>query len=107
MHLTTCIKPDLTACALQYTFEHLAMDPQTTLERKLSYGLSCSDYLDVHDKVAMCGSVPLGSVHTVSTPIKGRLGLTMHTDVINNYKQDVGFKLQYKFLHDCNNYGSI
>jgi hypothetical protein len=41
--LTTCLKPDLEACAVQYDFDYLGVDGYRG--GKLNYGLSCGDFV--------------------------------------------------------------
>merc|ERR1719431_75300 len=66
---------------------------------KLGYGLTCRDYIAIHgERTGMCGSV--STPRTLLLPPTS-LGLTMHTDSQARDKEDVGFHLSYRFLHDC------
>jgi len=95
--LSSCIATDLAACGLAYTLHSMGLGRFGG--NKLGYGLTCRDYIAIHgERTGMCGSV--STPRTLLLPPTS-LGLTMHTDSQARDKEDVGFHLSYRFLHDC------
>jgi len=101
VNLASCLKPDLGACAIQYTINGMGLG--LFRGNKLGYGLACSDHLAFHgEKTGVCGSVV--SPRDMTLPSTSVTGFTFSTDGNHKDKQDVGFSLAYRMLkgNECN-----
>jgi len=103
MDMSICLKRDPAACAIHYKMHSMAIG-QTKggipNKPQVGYGLTCDDYLIFNgQKTAMCGELTVARNYTL--PIDGPPGLTLHTDGNHVPKADVGFHLEYEYLHNC------
>jgi len=99
-NVASCIKPDLEACAIQYTINGMGLG--LFRGNKLGYGLACSDHLAFHgEKTGVCGSVV--TPRQMTLPSTSLTGFTLSTDGNHKDKQDVGFSLSYRMVkgNDC------
>jgi len=95
MNLASCIKPDLEACAIQYTINGMGLG--LFRGNRLGYGLACSDHLAFRgEKTGICGSVV--TPREMNLPSTSLPGFTLSTDGNHKDKQDVGFSLSYRML---------
>lgn len=98
LHLASCIRPDFSACAIQYKVEKLGLGRFPG--GGLGYGLACRDYLTFHgEKTGICGRV--ASPREVTLPSSSLLGLTMDSGSSHRPEEGGGFHMSYRFLHDC------
>jgi hypothetical protein len=103
LDMSVCVKRDPAACAIHYTFHSLNVGLTkggNQTKPQLGYGLLCSDYIVFNgEKTAICGAT--SQAKDIILPVSGPQGLTLHTDDLHIPKADVGFILEYKYLHNC------
>jgi len=97
LSLTSCLKPDYKACAIRYDMEYMGVGK--TRGNRLSYGLACGDYITfTGERTGLCGTV---QGRQMVLPNTGLQGLTLDTDDTYKGKEEVGYDIKYRFLHDC------
>jgi len=94
--LDICLARDPTACAIKYNLTQMAVGPT---KGGLGYGLVCEDYLKFHgEKTGICGRA---EGRDMVLPLRGNVGLTFQSDGTNIPGADVGYRIEYEYLHNC------
>eukprot|EP00088_Acartia_fossae_P055716 TRINITY_DN6470_c0_g1_i1.p1 TRINITY_DN6470_c0_g1~~TRINITY_DN6470_c0_g1_i1.p1 ORF type:complete len:732 (+),score=85.38 TRINITY_DN6470_c0_g1_i1:111-2198(+) len=102
MRIASCIKRDPYACGIEYDFKHFMVGDTKGGVGKLGYGLTCKDYLLINgEKTALCGSQT--QPRKIVFPTSGPEMLFFSSDEDSRDKIDVGYSLEYRHLHDCEN----
>jgi len=97
--LDLCLAAQPGACAVKYNMREMAVGP--TKGGGLGYGLVCSDFLKFRgEKTGLCGR---GTGRQVVLPVRGPAGLTFTSDSQHIPQADVGYNIEYEFLHECSN----
>jgi len=95
--LDICLARDPTACAIKYKLKKMGVGP--TKGGALGYGLVCDDFLKFRgEKTGICGK---GDGREMILPVRGPMGLTFQSDSSNIPGADVGYDIEYRYLHDC------
>lgn len=95
--LDICLARDPTACAIKYRMKTMGVGP--TKGGGLGYGLVCDDFLKFRgEKTGICGK---GDGREMVLPVKGPMGLSFRSDTSNIPEADVGYRLEYEYLHQC------
>jgi len=98
LDLTTCIRPDETACGIRFNLTTLYVGGNTASSGKLMYGLTCSDYLAFLGEITgICG---YATNLDVTLPLFGYQGFTFRSDA-ETKKYEAGFMMNYKYIHSC------
>ena len=93
LDLTTCIRPDETACGIRFNLTTLYVGGNTASSGKLMYGLTCSDYLAFLGEITgICG---YATNLDVTLPLFGYQGFTFRSDA-ETKKYEAGFMMNYK-----------
>eukprot|EP00091_Calanus_sinicus_P015775 TRINITY_DN34456_c0_g1_i1.p1 TRINITY_DN34456_c0_g1~~TRINITY_DN34456_c0_g1_i1.p1 ORF type:complete len:123 (-),score=35.59 TRINITY_DN34456_c0_g1_i1:81-425(-) len=92
-----CVARDPTACGIKYRMRTMGVGP--TKGGGLGYGLVCDDFLKFRgEKTGICGK---GDGREMVLPVKGPMGLSFRSDSSNIPGADVGYRLEYEYLHEC------
>jgi len=95
--LDICLARDPTACAIKYKLAQMGVGP--TKGGGLGYGLVCDDFLKFRgEKTGICGK---GDGREMVLPLRGNVGLTFQSDGSNIPGADVGYRIEYEYLHNC------
>jgi len=105
LKMSACIRPDLSACGIRYLIKEMQFgdvkNKRQGTSKQLGYGLTCQDYITFNGmKSGMCGAT---SNKEIILPINGPQGLSIVTDGIHSPSTDQGFRIQYSFIHNCDN----
>ena len=93
LDMTTCIKPDETACGIRFQVSTLYIGGKTAASGRINYGLTCSDYIAFLGEITgLCG---YASDMEVTVPLFGYQGFTFRTDQ-DTQKYEAGFLMDYK-----------
>jgi len=94
--LDICVARDPTACAIKYNLAQMDVGPT---KGGLGYGLVCEDYLKLRgEKTGICGKA---QGRDMILPLRGNVGLTFQSDSSNIPGADVGYRIEYEYLHNC------
>jgi len=94
--LDICVARDPTACAIKYNLAQMDVGPT---KGGLGYGLVCEDYLKLRgEKTGICGKA---QGRDMILPVRGNVGLTFQSDSSNIPGADVGYRIEYEYLHNC------
>jgi len=100
--LTSCIKRDPSACALELNMKSFAVgETKFGASTKLGYGLTCKDYFLVNgEKTSICGTnnnIPRRMIF----PANGPESVHFYSDDLHNPKTDVGYHFEYFHHTNC------
>jgi len=98
LDMTTCIKPDESACGIRFHVSTLYIGGNTAATGRINYGLKCSDYIAFMGEITgMCG---YAADLDVTLPLFGYQGFTFRSDQ-DTKKYEAGFLMDYKYVHSC------
>merc|ERR1719474_384087 len=99
MRVSSCIKRDPVACALELKMNKFSIGETKGGSGKLGYGLTCKDYMVINgEKTALCGQ--LNPPKSLIFPPGGPESIFFHTDD-DTTAADRGFSLEYIHHHSC------
>eukprot|EP00088_Acartia_fossae_P054597 TRINITY_DN6290_c0_g1_i6.p1 TRINITY_DN6290_c0_g1~~TRINITY_DN6290_c0_g1_i6.p1 ORF type:complete len:943 (+),score=244.55 TRINITY_DN6290_c0_g1_i6:31-2859(+) len=103
LSMTSCIKRDPAACALELNMKTFFVGETRGGSGKLGYGLTCKDYFLVNgEKTSICGSnnnIPRKLIF----PSHGPQSIFFHSDSEHDPKTDIGYHFEYFHHTNCQN----
>jgi len=103
MSLTSCIKRDPTACALELNMKSFFVGDTKGGSGKLGYGLTCKDYFMINgEKTSICGSNN-NIARRMIFPAHGPESVYFHSDSSHDPSVDQGYHFEYFHHSNCQN----